>query len=473
MDRLTADQVLGAGNALVAGDGSTTFVMQGDGNLVLYRLRDYRALWASNTEGRPVTSLTMQGDGNLVAYAADGHPWWATGTDGHPGAQVVLQDDGNLVVYDAAGSALWASNTVQARRSGRVAGFLPSTNAPLFANGPWPTGTKLSLSVLGLPPVSIDATSMGLCGGMSFLTRDIVEAGTPQLRGRVAAAVPVPVAQHLLARLITSFSGIGVVSRWLQTTAALDHDTVVWGQGLCGQTVAECAGIMAEIDAGRLCPIGLVLVHSYAPWDVFKNHVVLVWGYDLAGETLTLRTYDCNRPGRDDIVISLDVDAPKPAKVISTNGTDGAVGGQIRGFFQLPYQHADPAPAYIDDANVTVAFAPTSPFASGSTGPVSVAATNVGSTTWTSGAGYRLGSQAPQDNIAWGTNRVELPAGPVDPGQRVEFAFPVTATGAGQVDFGWQMVRELVHWFGRPCTTVTVELDPAVPAPGAAQPLPV
>lgn len=144
-----------------------------------------------------------------------------------PRRLVVLQDDGNLVVYDATGPALWASNTVEARRSGRVADFLPTTSAPRFANGPWPTGTKLSLSVMGLPPVSIDATAMGLCGAMSFLTRDIVESGTPQPRGRVASAVSVPVAQHLLSRLIDSFAGVGVVARWVQSTAGLDHDTVV------------------------------------------------------------------------------------------------------------------------------------------------------------------------------------------------------------------------------------------------------
>jgi hypothetical protein len=473
MDRLGTDQVLGVGNALVSGDGSVTFVMQGDGNAVLYRTRDYRPLWSSDTAGRPVTCVCMQGDGNLVAYADDGHAWWASGTDGHPGAWVVLQDDGNLVVYDAAGAALWASDTVQVRRSGRVAGFLPSTHAPLFANGPWPTGTNLSLSIIGLPPVTIDATSMGLCGGMSFLTRDIVESGAPQLRGRTASAVPVPLAQHLLGRLISSFLGAGVIPRWLQTTAALDHDTVVWGQGLFGQSIAETTGIMSEIDAGRLCPIGLVLVHSYAAWDVFGNHVVLVWGYDLDGELLTLHTYDCNRPGRDDIVITLDVSAPSPAKPISTNGTDGETAGRVRGFFRLPYEHADPSPAYIDDATVAVGLVPTAPMPRGSYASVAVDATNTGSTTWTPAAGYRLGSQEPQDNTDWGTNRVELPAGPVDPGQSIRFAFPIRGDGAGGVAFAWQLVRESVHWFGRPCATVTIEVDSPVQAPAAVGPLPV
>ena len=72
-------------------------------------------------------------------------------------------------------------------------------------------------------------------------------------------------------------------------------------------TVAECLAIMQEIDAGRLCPIGLVAARRWIPWDIFKNHVVLVWGYDRAGDRLTLYTYDSNFPGRDDITLRLDL----------------------------------------------------------------------------------------------------------------------------------------------------------------------
>lgn len=449
MDRLSADQRLNVNAKLGSNNGRVRLVMQGDGNLVLYRTDDGRALWASNTDGAPITYAIMQGDGNFVAYADDGHPYWATGTDGHPGAFVVLQDDGNLVVYDGDGQPLWASDTVQHFGPVAVAGFMPSTRAPLFRNGPWPPGTSLSVSILGLPPVTLDVTPMGLCGGMSFLARDIFEAGTPQLRNRVASAIPPELVQHVLSRLLDSFSSPAIVARWLATTQALDHDTAVWGAGLFRQTLDEIPGILGEIDAGRLCPIGLVLVHSYAPWDVFKNHVVLVWRYERHGDVMTLRTYDCNRPGRDDIVIELDIGSPVPAKAITTNGTEGDTPGQIRGFFQLPYAHVDPSPAYIDDAAVTAVIAPPTPTGTAATVPVRVTATNTGSTTWTPADAYRLGSQAPQDNLIWGTNRVELVQPTVDPGQTAAFDFTVTAPGtAGSYRFSWQMVRELVHWFG-------------------------
>lgn len=87
--------------------------MQGDGNLVLYRSDNARALWATGTWGRPVNHAIMQVDGNFVCYDAGGRAYWATGTDGHPGAYVTLQTDGNLVVYTPSNVPLWASNTVQ------------------------------------------------------------------------------------------------------------------------------------------------------------------------------------------------------------------------------------------------------------------------------------------------------------------------------------------------------------------------
>jgi hypothetical protein len=343
-----------------------------------------------------------------------------------------------------------------------VTGFLPSQNAPLFRNSPWPSGTALTVSVPGLPDVSINATRMGLCGGMSFLARDIFESGTPPLRGQDSTRIPLPVASHLQRRLVQSFDGARGVMRWLSATRAQDHDTAFWGPGLFSQTLMECAGVMADIDAGALCPIGIVLVQSLRPWDVFGNHVVLVWGYELVGTALTLHIYDCNRPGRDDIVIQLDISAPAPAQPITTNGTAAPGSNTIRGFFRLPYSHADPTPAYVDDAAVSVAVAPPPQLAAGSTAQVVVTATNRGSTTWTPELGYRLGSQAPQDNTTWGTHRVELP-GPVDPQGSVSFAFDVTApAAAGSHAFCWRMLREGVHWFGVPTATVPIGVE-AVP----------
>jgi hypothetical protein len=111
--RLNATQELNVDDQLIPDNNTTHLVMQGDGNLVLYRNDNGTALWASNTWAKPVTHAIMQGDGNFVCYDDKGIAYWATGTSGHPGSYVILQDDGNLVVYGPNGGPLWASNTVQ------------------------------------------------------------------------------------------------------------------------------------------------------------------------------------------------------------------------------------------------------------------------------------------------------------------------------------------------------------------------
>jgi len=338
-----------------------------------------------------------------------------------------------------------------------VPGFLPSKSAPLFANGPWPPGTSFTVPIPGLPPISINTTQMGFCGGMSFLTRDIFESGMPQLRGLVAADIPAALAQLILHRLIDSFDGPATVAKWLAFTQKLDHDTVFGGPGVFHMTVSECAAIMTDIDAGILCPIGVVLAQSLAPWAVFQNHAELVWGYDLTGSQLTLHVYDCNNPARDDITIGLDISSPTPAKDIFTNGTYGPTYDHVRGFFRLPYTHADPSAAYIDDAVVTVSTPPPAQMTPGSHAAVEVTALNTGSTSWTPSHNYRLGSQAPQDNSIWGTGRVDLLASQVDPQQTARFQFQITAPDqSADEQFCWQMVHETVHWFGAPSADIPV-----------------
>lgn len=111
MDTLTQNQQLVVGQQLNSNNGRVNLIMQGDGNLVLYRTMFGLPLWASNTWGKPANVAIMQGDGNFVAYGPNGTAYWDTGTWNHPGSRIVLQDDANLVVYDPANKALWASNT--------------------------------------------------------------------------------------------------------------------------------------------------------------------------------------------------------------------------------------------------------------------------------------------------------------------------------------------------------------------------
>lgn len=69
---------------------------------------------------------------------------------------------------------------------------------------------------------------------------------------------------------------------------------------------------------------------------------------------------------------------------------------------------------------------------------------NNGDTTWTSAAGYSLGSVGAQ----WGIDRVGLP-GNIPPGGEAQFSFRISAPiSTGTYAFQWQMVQDGVEWFG-------------------------
>jgi hypothetical protein len=103
---------LSPGTGISSCNGRYWFVMQSDGNLVLYNTNTGAALWSTSTAvaGRLVMAI-MQGDGNLVLYDRSYNPWavvWASNTAGHDGAYFVIGDDGSLMLYNADGSGpIW------------------------------------------------------------------------------------------------------------------------------------------------------------------------------------------------------------------------------------------------------------------------------------------------------------------------------------------------------------------------------
>lgn len=110
----------------------------------------------------------------------------------------------------------------------------------------------------------------------------------------------------------------------------------------------------------------------------------------------------------------------------------------------------------VNDAAFVSQSVPSS-LAAGASTSVSVTVRNAGTTTWTAADGYALGSQSPQDNTLWGTNRQLVP-GSVAPGQEVTFTFLVTTPRAPGAPFQWRMVQESREWFGAitPVVGVTV-----------------
>lgn len=97
--------------------------------------------------------------------------------------------------------------------------------------------------------------------------------------------------------------------------------------------------------------------------------------------------------------------------------------------------------------------------APGETASVSVTMKNTGTTTWTQGALYKLGSV--NDNMDFGTNRVLMEATDnIAPGQNKTFTFDITApTTPGTYNFQWKMVQDLVEWFGDKSQNVSVTVS--------------
>lgn len=100
---LAAGQTLRPGMSVRSPSGSYQFVLQTDGNAVVYGPSG--AVWWTGTRG---SALSMQTDGNLVLYAAG--PVWHAGTFGNPNAALYLRNDGSLAVVAADGRVLWETN---------------------------------------------------------------------------------------------------------------------------------------------------------------------------------------------------------------------------------------------------------------------------------------------------------------------------------------------------------------------------
>ncbi|ATB34764.1 peptidase S8 [Cystobacter fuscus] len=106
---LGSGEVLFRGQSVGSCNGRAFLTHQGDGNVVVYDR--VGPLWSTNTWGSDTSAFLMQTDGNLVLYAGNGQPLWWSGTYGNPGARLAMQDDCNLVIYNTAGNPIWATMT--------------------------------------------------------------------------------------------------------------------------------------------------------------------------------------------------------------------------------------------------------------------------------------------------------------------------------------------------------------------------
>lgn len=97
-------------------------IMQGDGNLVLYKLfgqnvtpaqgatLNLNGMWSTKTQGNIGAVFEVKIDGNLVVYSSTlTDMLWTSNTSGVWSAGLYLQNDGNLVLYGLDNA--WATGT--------------------------------------------------------------------------------------------------------------------------------------------------------------------------------------------------------------------------------------------------------------------------------------------------------------------------------------------------------------------------
>ncbi|HEX7288493.1 MAG TPA: hypothetical protein VF532_20080 [Candidatus Angelobacter sp.] len=350
-----------------------------------------------------------------------------------------------------------------------VPGFLPTTSALKFKNS-WP---HLPLITIPTPfgNINIGDTAFGLCGGMAYVARDLFESRALPPTQLFRPSATDPLFEFTVARFLDSMY-LAAVTRYyaLMDPALPDHETDLSKIGLAPHGRAwvmindAWPKIRADIDGGHPSPIGLVLTKSLNPVDLGKNHVVLVYGYELIGTDLTLHIYDCNHELDDNRTISLSIADPDHTTAVQSDYT-------INCFFRLdeyravlPWQRAVCLSQSV----------PASPLLAGRSYPVSITMKNTGITTWTHHGSnpQRLGSQDPQDNTVWGLARVNVP-GTVPPQALAIFDFNITApTTPGTRPFQWRMVQESIAWFG----DFTPQIDYNVRLPlltASIQPFPV
>jgi hypothetical protein len=197
--------------------------------------------------------------------------------------------------------------------SNAVPGFLPSANGLHFANS-FPSGPDLHIG-----PIGIGDAARGLCGGMSWYVRERFEAGLPVAADIEAPANGSTLFQTLVRRQVQSLD-------WLRVPLRFWRMAALGPAGALRQTrETEWPGIRAEIDAGRLAMVGLVRQTGWNPFKLTSNHQVLAFAYEIDGDAVTLRLYDPNWPGRDDVTIRFGI-----------AGASQSTGEPLNGLLDLP-----------------------------------------------------------------------------------------------------------------------------------------
>ena len=228
-----------------------------------------------------------------------------------------------------------------------VPGFHPSVHGLPFRNA-FPPGPTLRLGPFDSRMVGIGDASAGLCGGMALTARDLYEAG---LRAPAGDGTPPangsPRFRALVRRQVQSLEWMRVPLRYLDLAAFRPDPPVALARRLRREPprvealIREWPRIRAEIDAGHPSVVGLIRVAGRSPWGLTQNHQVLAWAWEALDDRITIRVYDPNHPGRDDVELRIELGEAGPGtpwrdRIRIAQST----GEPLLGFFRQPYPPA-------------------------------------------------------------------------------------------------------------------------------------
>jgi hypothetical protein len=228
-------------------------------------------------------------------------------------------------------------------RTGAVPGFLPSRNGFGFVNR-WPAGPAFAWRVRYLW-LGIGNVAEGLCGGMCFAAADRFLRGDVPPAGATPPATGTPLFDEIAHRQLDSLElGLTPLRFWLAAARCRA------GRWTAADQVREWRAIRAGIDAGRPAMLGLVRSAAVNPLALTTNHQVLGYGYEAGPARATIRIYDPNHPGRDDVAIWLRIggvasagdaeDEPATDAVPGALSLGQSTGEPLLALLHLPYRAA-------------------------------------------------------------------------------------------------------------------------------------
>ena len=192
----------------------------------------------------------------------------------------------------------------------------------------------MKLGLLDIRWFGVGDAAAGLCGGMSFVVRDLFEAHVDPPPDTQPPANGSPRFRALVRRQIESLDWLRVPLRFYDLGAFRP-----FGQRRSAADVTladEWPKIRTEIDAGRLAIVGLIRAKSANPFKLSANHQVVAYGYHAEPESIALELYDPNWPDRDDVEARLFLAEGRPLRLESSTGEP------LLGFFMTRYSRATP-----------------------------------------------------------------------------------------------------------------------------------